>query len=150
MPTKPIHPILSYGLVTIQFAAIGWLFTFEPWLSTKPAGLAIQLLGVFLGISAVAVMHLGRFNIIPDPRIDAKLVTKGPYRWIRHPMYTSLLLFFLPILLQTQSISSWLAFLILIVDLLIKLHYEEKLLVQRFAEYRDYQNKTAKILPFLF
>ncbi|MBD3822724.1 MAG: isoprenylcysteine carboxylmethyltransferase family protein, partial [Thiotrichales bacterium] len=103
-----------------------------------------------LGLWAVATMHLGRFNIVPDPMPDAQLVLKGPYRWIRHPMYSSLLTFFFPIAVQSQNPITWLCYGLLLIDLLLKLHYEERLLIQTFANYPDYQTKSKKLIPYLF
>ncbi|WP_019894708.1 methyltransferase family protein [Hydrogenovibrio halophilus] len=144
------HPFISYdGLVSVQFAALGGLLVTGPWLLTS-IGLVWQILGVVLGLWAVQTMHLGHFNIVPDPRPDSTLVQAGPYRWIRHPMYTSLLLFFAPLVIATPSPLRWALLGALILDLLIKLHYEESLLRERFSDYPDYQQRTHKMVPYLF
>jgi protein-S-isoprenylcysteine O-methyltransferase Ste14 len=91
-------------LVALQFSAIAivaWPF-FEPaagrlqWLSISAAGLLI-------GLYTLAHNRLGNFDIYPEPLPDACLVTSGPYRWIRHPMYMSLLLTMLGIALYSST-----------------------------------------------
>lgn len=149
MLQKLAHPAISYSLVSVQFAAIFALLWLAPWFYTN-AWLVLQILGISLGLWAVMTMHLGHFNIIPDPMPDSKLVSTGPYRWIRHPMYASLLLFFLPTLFQSQSPLIWSVYAVLAFDLLLKLHYEEGLLKKVFDDYPHYQAKTKKLIPFLF
>ena len=45
-----------------------------------------------LAVWALAANRPGNFNIRPTPRPGGALVTSGPYRWVRHPMYTSVLM----------------------------------------------------------
>ncbi|BBN60078.1 methyltransferase family protein [Hydrogenovibrio marinus] len=149
MLQKLAHPFISYSLVIGQLACIFALLELEPWFSAN-LWLLLQFMGVGLGLWAVTTMHLGRFNIVPDPMPDAQLVMKGPYRWIRHPMYSSLLYFFFPIAVQSQNPITWLCYGLLLVDLVLKLHYEERLLKQKFTNYPDYQTKSKKLIPYLF
>lgn len=149
MLQKLAHPFISYSLVIGQFVCLFALLALEPWFSTT-AWLLLQVIAIGLGFWAVATMHLGRFNIVPDPMPDAQLVMQGPYRWIRHPMYSSLLTFFFPIAVQSQNPITWLCYGLLLVDLLLKLHYEERLLKQTFTSYPDYQTKSKKLIPYLF
>lgn len=95
-------------------------------------------------------MHLGHFNIIPDPMPDIQLVTHGPYQFIRHPMYLSIIVFFLPMVLLDFSLGSIGLYMNLIFILLIKLSYEEYLLAQVLPDYPAYQAKTKKLIPFVF
>ncbi|WP_373018225.1 isoprenylcysteine carboxylmethyltransferase family protein [Thiomicrorhabdus sp.] len=147
--TQIKHPILSFSLVTLQFALIGILLLVLP-LSLHPIILGIQALAIIIGLWAVFVMHIGHFNIVPDPMPEIELVTHGPYRFIRHPMYFSILLFFLPIVVLDLS---WLALALysgLILTLFVKLSYEEQMLMDTLPEYEDYQLASKKIIPFVF
>ena len=92
--TKPAHPFFSFALVALQFGLI-LLLVLSTAITLHPFALLLQASAALIGLWAVQTMHLGRFNIIPDPMPDIQLVTTGPYRFIRHPMYFSILLFFL-------------------------------------------------------
>lgn len=144
------HPLLSYSLVSLQFASIAALLGMGAWLASSFFGLLLQGLGVFVGLWAVKTMHLGRFNIVPDPRADGELVETGPYRWVRHPMYLSILLVMSPMVVADTSVERFVWLLVLVATLLIKLHYEESLLRQHFADYATYQQRSHKLLPGVF
>ncbi|MBF6058717.1 MULTISPECIES: methyltransferase family protein [Thiomicrorhabdus] len=149
MSTKIRHPFVSFSLVFLQFALITVLLLVLPLQSSNPTYI-IQASGILLGLWAVKTMHLGHFNIIPDPMPDIELVTTGPYRWIRHPMYASILLFFLPMIVEHFSALSAALYLILAATLLIKLSYEEHLLTEKLPDYPLYQSRTSRLLPKIY
>lgn len=140
----------SYLLVAIQMLALALIILPGPWLARPPIWLLIELAGLGLGVWAVLAMRLSNFNIVPDVKPTGQLVRRGPYRWLRHPMYTALLLVTLALLLAEFSWPRLLLWLILLADLLIKLNYEEQLLAAHFAEYREYQQATKRLVPLLY
>lgn len=144
---KPSY--FSYLLVFVQFASIAGILLTGNWFIIG-YGISWQIAGIALGLWAVKVMHLGEFNIVPDPKPDALLVQSGPYRLIRHPMYLSLLLFFIPLVLNDLSLVRLLFLSMLIATLVVKLHYEENLLKATFEDYDQYQQKSYKLIPFIF
>ncbi len=146
-------PALSYGLVFSQFLLIGLLIMTLDWQLLTGWTLLPMALAIALGAWSVWVMKTVGFNIVPDPHEHFQLIEQGPYHWIRHPMYSSILLFFWPCVLTQpmgQNPTAWLLMTLLTLVLLIKLHYEEQLLAEKVHGYRDYQQRTAKILPFIF
>lgn len=92
-------------------------------------------------------------NISPShtTRSDHKLVTSGPYRWIRHPLYTFGVLFFFAVSIATAL--WWFAIGMIIAFLLIALRTprEEAHLIAKFGdEYRAYMQRTGRYLPRFF
>lgn len=150
------HPILSLGLVALQFSLIALL----SYLLISQSHNRLELLptaaligyasAVILGLWAVKTMRLGKFNIVPDPQQNVTLITSGPYRYIRHPMYLSILIFFLPPALFQPSFSVLLTYGLLAFTLVIKLHYEERLLRQALSSYSHYQARSKKLIPFIY
>lgn len=135
--------------VMIQFASIIVIFlnvSIVPQNLYLVIGIAFFLL---IGMRAFLVMKFN-FNIAPDIVSDAKLRIEGPYKFIRHPMYTSVLGFTLMYVIDSFNIFNLMMFVILLIDLLMKLNYEEKLLIKQFPEYSEYRKRTKRIIPFIY
>jgi len=112
--------------------------------------LAVELLGIALGIWAVVTMGIGNFNVTPDPLKSSRLVTQGPYRFIRHPMYLALLLVTLPLVTTKFSLLRLAIWLALLIDLVVKLNYEEGMLTAQLEGYRDYKQQSYRLIPFIY
>ncbi len=142
--------IFAAILVIIQFSAIAVL-AFRSEIETKMSfGNTMIILSLFVGFWAIYTMRKSKFTISPIPREKAQLLEDGMYGFIRHPMYLAVLLLCLGFLLQNPDKVNILVYSILFADLLVKLHWEEKLLEEKFEGYKNYQLKTKKIIPFIF
>ena len=142
--------ILPYAFVLIQFICLGLIAITGPLIANSPVLLGAELLGIFLGLWAVLVMRIGNFNVTPTVMAGAKLVEGGPYRFIRHPMYAALLLVTLPLVLDSFSLLRLSIWLVLLVDLVLKLRHEEQLLASEVEGYPGYVSRTKKLLPLIF
>ncbi len=140
----------SILFVSAQFATLGILFLTGPIGSENIILLAIELTGILLGVWAVVVMRIGHFHIAPNPLAGSKLVERGPYQTIRHPMYLALLLVTFPLVLDSFSIFRGLVWLALLLSLLFKIEYEEELLASSLPGYSAYTQRTSKIIPGLY
>ena len=142
---------ISHILVGLQFTAI--IIIAAPFFDQPPdrlQWLAISALGVIVGLYTLVHNKLGNFGIYPEPIPDACLVTTGPYRWIRHPMYTSLLLFMLGIALYRHGWPKYAGMLLLTVAIFGKMHREEAHLHMKFDDYSDYVRRTHRLLPKIY
>ena len=115
-------------------------------LAAKIAAAALILIGnVF---AAYALSHLGRsFSILPEGR---KLVTGGPYRYVRHPLYAAEAVATLGAMIN--FLSPW-AVAIVALQLALQLgriHYEEKVLRAAFPQYAAYAKRTARLIPGVY
>lgn len=100
---RMLHPVWSYGLVSLQFISIGAILMTGAWWSSYWMGLSAQLIGVIL-----------------------------------------------PMVVSDTSMQRLAWLLVLVLTLILKLHYEEYLLNRRFGNYRAYQQRSYKLLPWIF
>jgi protein-S-isoprenylcysteine O-methyltransferase Ste14 len=144
------NPAKSSLFIAIQFICLGLIAITGPLFPSNVTLLVIELSGIGLGIWAILSMRIGNFNIAPDPLKWSQLVTSGPYRLIRHPMYLALLLTTLPLVIYDFDTFRLVTWLILLLDLLLKLNYEEKLLARKLVGYDQYISQSARLIPFLY
>ena len=141
--------VRAYTLVSIQMIAIllilvtGW-----PLAGYIPL-LIVQIAGVLLGVWAIAVMGRTNTNITPLVKQSAVLVTNGPYTFVRHPMYSAVLLTIWPLIMDQYSLFRLTIGVVLTIDLVVKLLYEESLLKKHFAGYESYMRETKRLIPFV-
>ncbi|MEZ5672286.1 MAG: isoprenylcysteine carboxylmethyltransferase family protein [Thiotrichaceae bacterium] len=143
-------PCKSWLLVGLQFSLAGSLLLFcQP--EIVYVSVICYIFGIGLGVWAVATMGLGNFNVVPDVKPTATLVNqKLPYRVIRHPMYSSVLLICLGLVFQPFSGVKLILFALLAIVLDTKAKYEERLLQQKFPEYTEYQARTRRFVPRIY
>ncbi len=102
-----------------------------------------------IGVMAIINMRLDNVNILPNLKNNHQLTIKGIYHYIRHPMYTALLVVMLVFITTKPSAINLLVYIILFADLALKSTLEEQYLSKRFTDYQDYAQKTGKFLPKL-
>ena len=114
------------------------------------AGVAFLLAGS--GLYAVARRTLGIF-FSEAVRITSehKLITSGPYQFVRHPIYLGEILYGLSIPMIANSLYGFVIMLVPIPMLFYRIRFEEKVLVSRFGqEYLEYARKTKKLIPYVY
>lgn len=103
-----------------------------------------------VGLWTLSVNRPGNFNIHPEPHPDGHLVQDGPYRFVRHPMYGSVLLLAAGAAIWLGSMMGWALFLALLGVLMAKARMEERWLEQRYSQYRAYRQRTHRLLPWMY
>lgn len=106
----------------------------------------IMIFGMFFSIYALIVLGKN-FSIIPQVR---SLVQSGPYKIIRHPLYTAEILSIFGIFLVRPSILTTAVFLLIILGQIYRAFQEEMLLDSIFPEYKNYRLKTSRFIPYIF
>jgi len=136
--------ILHFGLL----ALMGW----RAWVSPSFIDIPVMSLmsgSALLALWALAANRPGNFNIRPTLRTGGLLVTSGPYRRVRHPMYTSVLMAAAAAAVKSHQIVDAGLWLALLAVLLVKAGIEERALMIRFPDYQDYKSRTTEFLPWL-
>jgi protein-S-isoprenylcysteine O-methyltransferase Ste14 len=139
-------------LVALAFALL-WQGRF--WERTLPAWrlpVAIAFLPLASLLSWTGTRALGRqWRIDAGLSSDHQLVMSGPYRVVRHPIYTSMLCLFLAFGFATTPLPLLAAATVLfLAGTEIRVHIEERLLASRFGEtFADYRRRVPAYIPWL-
>ena len=113
---------------------------------------AISLNAMFLGfvILAFSALALGKsLTPHPMPGKNAVLVTDGLYRFVKHPIYSGLILLAFGLTIAGGFFPHSIFFIALVLLLNYKARFEEKLLASTYAGYAEYSKKTGRFIPRL-
>ena len=139
----------SYLLVTSQFTCIAFLIVLNLSMFTKVVPILIFVLGIIVFLYTLLFNKISNFNIIPDIKKDAKLITTGAYRFIRHPMYFAVLITMFAPLTNSLDYINILICTLLTITMFLKATKEEKLWHMESIEYKNYMQNTKMIIPFV-
>jgi protein-S-isoprenylcysteine O-methyltransferase len=141
--------VLAYVLMFSRYVSNGWLrmqiFPDDRWLQLL--GIGITIAG--LGFAVWARMYLGgNWSSAVTVKIGHELVRSGPYRWVRHPIYSGLILALLGTAVENRQVRGIVAVILLYTGFAIKSRIEERAMTNTFgAEYDEYSRNTGRILP---
>ena len=126
-----------------------------PWIGTLAAGpdrwMAIALMGVGIVLVFWSRARLGAsFTPFPKPVERAALVVSGPYRFLRHPMYAAIVVFFAGWAVLWESFAGALLTVAVFVVLDQKAQREELWLEEAYPGYAGYRRRTRKLIPFVY
>jgi protein-S-isoprenylcysteine O-methyltransferase Ste14 len=145
---------IGWLLVLLQFGLLLWLgvLAVEPAWRGDIAWTSQLLAAGSAALGGWTLLHnrLGNFNIHPAPKAEGVLVTAGPYRLMRHPMYTSVLLGAAALANVPELWTGWLLWAALAWVLLLKSSLEEQWLRTHHAGYSAYCKACKRFVPWVF
>lgn len=121
--------------------------------AAQPPGVLSFLLAaaaILLGVAAMLAMTKRTLTVMPEVARGAELSISGPYKYIRHPMYSAVLLLALAMLVQDFTYVRLAVYAALVIVLIYKARYEEKLLAAHYRAYAAYQEKTRRFIPKIY
>jgi len=122
-------------------------FPIHDWARWIGVGLGVLSLPFQIWVHRTLAKHWSSFLKLQEGH---SLVTTGPYRWVRHPMYTQSLMFFIALTLVSANLLILIGFLIAFIFTFTRIPKEEQMLLERFGdEYRLYMKRTGRLLPRL-
>jgi protein-S-isoprenylcysteine O-methyltransferase Ste14 len=160
MKLSPLGPH-GEGWVILQFTCLGLIAVggllapgFDPGGGrgdVRLAGDALIVGGlVLVGWAVAALLPAQAFTALPQPRRDGTLVETGPYRFVRHPVYSGLILAGIGATIGRESLAAGLATLALVIVLDLKRRREEQWLVERYPGYQAYRRRTKALIPLVY
>lgn len=135
---------------TVQIGALAYIFFTGPILSSTAIIVLLQIFAIGILVDAVYEMRRTKFYRVPDVGKQKEFVRSGIYKYVRNPMYLSQLLFGSTLIIQTYSLPRLSAFLILFVNFVFKIQYEEHLLQGNFTEFAEYKKTSWRMIPYIY
>jgi protein-S-isoprenylcysteine O-methyltransferase Ste14 len=127
---------------------LAWLMLRHEILARSWVGIAIQALAILLMAAARLTFGRRSFHATANPTAGG-LVTTGPYRFWRHPIYAAVLYFMWAAALDHHSASAIAAAMLVTVGAAVRMYAEETLLVTAYPDYAAYSARTARVVPFV-
>ncbi len=141
-------------LVAFQWGLLFWLAVLAYPAITKSTvptcAVVLATISVLLAVWTLKHNRLGNFHISTMPKSSGFMVTSGPYRWIRHPMYMSVFLGAAALGCSVASFMGWATWLVLGVVLWTKARIEERLMLEQHENYANYRQHTQRFVPWLW
>ncbi len=131
----------------IQLGLLIALALSGPVLVLAPAWLLLEAAAVGIGFWAVFTMRGNPWRILPNAPAGNQLHTRGPYRIVRHPMYTCVLFVSLAWMLNQPTPLRIALWFLLAVDLALKIRIEERDITAKHPGYEPYRQRTPALIP---
>ena len=141
-----IGSLFGFGI-----AAVGLfiLFSNNYIISFNPIIIVIQLFSICLMIWARFTFKFRSFHLTATPT-KGGIVTNGPYRWLRHPIYSAIIYFSWACLIAFPKTEVLIAVLFINVGLITRMLLEEKALNLVYPEYAEYSKQAKRLIPFIY
>lgn len=140
--------LLSAPVFVLLVLAIVGLFYTHNLLGHGPVAIGLQAVAILLMIWARVTFGMRSFHYAANPTAGG-LVTTGPYRYMRHPIYAAALLFVWTGVAANASPLGVALGLAATAMLALRIVFEERLVRQRYPEYDDYARRTKRVIPFI-
>ena len=145
----------DYLFVGIQFTLLfcllwdglkSWRFVVPGYFT--PIIFFLMIIGVCLILLAMLQLNTS-LSPFPTPKVSGQLITNGIFKFIRHPIYTGIILFSLSWAFVSGSYFRLFISVLLILLFFYKSQYEEGLLIKKFEDYPAYKKRTGRFFPGL-
>ena len=149
MDRGTISKAISVAVFILAAADLVYLILKGYILSANAVGLVIQACSVGLMIWARITFGIRSFHARADTT-EGKLVTNGPYRWLRHPIYASIIYFTWAAVFSHFVPDAIAATLLISLSLYVRMILEERFLRVVYKEYAAYCRRAKRVIPFIF
>ena len=143
--------------VVLQFILFALFFINKRFIDfDRPNSPYIEIPAIVIGVLGIVIIVMGIVNLdrnltpFPTPRKNSKLILTGIYAYIRHPIYSGILIAMLGYTVYTLSVERLIYTLLMLVVFYFKSKVEEQLLLEKFPYYKDYLSSTGRFFPRFF
>jgi protein-S-isoprenylcysteine O-methyltransferase Ste14 len=141
--------ILSVSGYLLMVAGGFLLYLVHGLFSFSPVVIVLQVMAILLMVWARITFKTRSFHLSATPT-EGGLVTTGPYKFIRHPIYASVLLFVWSGVVGNWSVQNAFLGCLVFAGAFTRILCEESMVRERYPEYQQYAEKTKRLIPYFF
>jgi protein-S-isoprenylcysteine O-methyltransferase Ste14 len=147
--------VLLVGFIVVRYL-IGAAFSAYAGVAIWPNSMTDDIIADAITLGGLIVLFWartvlgGNWSANPEVKEKHELITRGPYRYVRHPIYSGLLLMVLGVIIIFDRALGLFIFVACFLSLWVKAHQEEKLLTKHFPQaYPEYKARVKALIPFV-
>lgn len=158
MPTKEKSKIESSRYknpkaliyITLQYLLILGLLATGPLLPENPILIFLEIVGVWYLAWVLWTKFVVKFDLSYKSSSKSRLVAKGPYKYIRHPFSSALLLITIVLIFNDFDLLRLFLWIMLVLVIVLKTRYDETIFSQYFNDFSLYKQRTYRLIPFVY
>jgi protein-S-isoprenylcysteine O-methyltransferase Ste14 len=139
--------VIFYALESV---IVGIFLLTGPAVASHMLLIFVQIAGLWLIVWVVWTNKVRKFRISLDLPSRTRFVAKGPYNFVRYPVYTAMLIITLAIAIDRLDIEGFALWLILLAVFIMNIRFEDRLYSSYFSDYSLYKGKTSRLIPFVY
>ena len=137
-------------LLILQFLCMGYIVFTGPIVTSNIVVLSFEVFAVFLIVWTLWTIKFDKFSLLKQSSKKSRLVPKGPFIYIRHPIYTALIILSTAWIYNKLDIPRILVWAILMVTVILTIIYYENILSKKVSDFGLYKQRTYRIIPFIY
>ena len=158
LPNKPEQTIANLLMIIAALLVFDMKLDGILAIAITPNTSAFGIAGMIVCAAAVAFAVWARLSLgknwsgaVITLKADHKLITTGPYKFVRHPIYTGFLFALVGVTLTVGTLSTYIGVLFMLAAFLIRIKKEEALMTSQFpGEYTEYKKRSKILIPFVW
>ena len=142
--------LTNVSKIGLGFATVGMVILVfrESLFAAGPIAITMQVASGLLMLWARLSFGRRSFHATADAT-EGGLVTRGPYKYLRHPIYAAILYFLWAGVFSHLGVINGLLGVLTTIGLVARMVAEERKMAERYPEYMDYATRTKHIIPFI-
>ena len=137
-------------LLTLQLLCMGYIVFTGSIVTGNIVVLSFEVFALFLVVWTLWTIKFDKFSLLKQSTKKSRLVPKGPFVYIRHPIYTALIILSTSWIYTQINIPRVLVWIILMVSVVLTIIYYEHILSKNVSDFGLYKQRTYRIIPFIY
>ena len=137
-------------LLVVQLLSIAYIIITGPVITSNLVVLSFEVLAFFLVIWTLWTIQYEKFSLYNQKLRKTRLVPKGPFVYVRYPVYTALLMLTVCWLINYINVWRLLVFVVLLITVVRTITHYENILSRNLGDFGLYKQRTYKLFPFIY